>query len=252
MLLKDRTAIVTGAASKRGLGRATAQLFAEHGAKVAILDIDEEQSRLAAAALPGKGHVGLACDVTDHNRCLAVVAVLVEKLGHIDALVNIAGIAQSLKLMEIKAAHYDAVMDVNLRGTFNMTQAVVPHMRHRKSGSIINMASVAGQRGGGLFGGPHYAAAKAGVLGLTKATARELAPDNIRANAICPSLIDTDIFASAPGWTKEREADVLKMIPMGRAGKASEVAGCCLFLASDLSTYVTGSEIDVNGGSHIH
>ena len=102
MLLKDRTAIVTGAASKRGLGRATAQLFAEHGATVAILDIDEEQSRLAAAALPGKGHVGLACDVTDHNRCLAVVAVLVEKLGHIDALVNIAGIAQSLKLMEIK------------------------------------------------------------------------------------------------------------------------------------------------------
>ena len=154
--------------------------------------------------------------------------------------------------MEIKAAHYDVVMDVNLRGTFNMTQAVVPHMRHRKSGSIINMASVAGQRGGGLFGGPHYAAAKAGVLGLTKATARELAPDNIRANAICPSLIDTDIFASAPGWTKEREAEVLKMIPMGRAGKASEVAGCCLFLASDLSTYVTGTEIDVNGGSHIH
>jgi NAD(P)-dependent dehydrogenase (short-subunit alcohol dehydrogenase family) len=252
MLLENRVAIVTGAASKRGLGRATAQLFAEHGAKVAILDLEEEQARLAAAALPGKGHVGMACNVADHNRCIAAVTVLIEQLGHIDILVNIAGISQPLKLMEVTAESYDAVLDVNLRGTLNMTQAVVPHMRRRTSGSIVNMASVAAQRGGGLFGGPHYAAAKAGVLGLTKAAARELAPDNIRVNAICPSLIDTDIVYSAPGWSKEREAEVLKSIPMGRAGKASEVAGCCLFLASDLSTYVTGSEIDVNGGSHIH
>jgi NAD(P)-dependent dehydrogenase (short-subunit alcohol dehydrogenase family) len=252
MLLEGRTAIVTGAASERGLGRATARLFAEHGARVAVLDLEEAAAARAAAALPGSGHLGLACDVTDRTRCLAVATLLIERMGHIDVLVNNAGISQPLKLMEISAQSYDAVLDVNLRGTLNMTQAVVPHMRHRKSGSIINMSSVSAQRGGGIFGGPHYSAAKGGVLGLTKAAARELAPDGIRVNAICPSLIDTDIVRSAPGWTKEREAEVMRSIPMGRAGKAHEVAGCCLFLASDLASYVTGSEIDVNGGSHIH
>jgi NAD(P)-dependent dehydrogenase (short-subunit alcohol dehydrogenase family) len=252
MLLTGRTAIITGAASKRGLGRATAHLFAEHGARVAILDLDEEQSRIAAADLPGEGHLAFACDVTDHARCVAVAAVVIGEFRHVDILVNNAGISQPLKLMDIRRESYDAVLDVNLLGTLNMTQALVPHMRHRKSGSIINMASVSAQRGGGIFGGPHYSAAKGGILGLTKAAARELAPDGVRVNAICPSLIDTDIVHSAPGWTREREAEVMKSIPMGRAGKASEVAGCCLFLASDLSSYVTGSEIDVNGGSHIH
>jgi NAD(P)-dependent dehydrogenase (short-subunit alcohol dehydrogenase family) len=172
--------------------------------------------------------------------------------GQIDVLVNNAGISQPLKLADIKPEAYDAVLDVNLRGTLYMTQAVIAHMRGRKSGSIVNLSSVSAQRGGGIFGGPHYSAAKGGILGLTKAAARELAPDNVRVNAICPSLIDTDIVHSAPGWTTEREAETLKSIPMGRAGKAREVAGCALFLASDLSSYVTGTEVDVNGGSHIH
>jgi NAD(P)-dependent dehydrogenase (short-subunit alcohol dehydrogenase family) len=174
------------------------------------------------------------------------------ELGRIDVLVNNAGISQPLKLMDIDPKSYDAVLDVNLRGTLYMTQAVLPAMRARKAGSIVNLSSVSAQRGGGIFGGPHYSAAKGGILGLTKAAARELAPDGIRVNAICPSLIDTDIIHSAPGWTKERETEVMRSIPMGRAGKAHEVAGCALFLASDLSSYVTGSEIDVNGGSHIH
>ena len=249
MLLKDRTAIVTGAASKRGIGRATARLLAEHGARVAVLDLDEEASRITAAALSGRGHTGIACDVTDRGRCLAAVTVVVERFGHVDILVNNAGISQPLRLMQIEPDNYDAVLDVSLRGTLYMTQAVVPHMRHRKSGSIINMSSVSAQRGGGIFGGPHYSAAKGGILGLTKAAARELAPDNIRVNAICPSLIDTDIAAT---MSDERRKEVMASIPMGRPGRAEEVAGCCLFLASDLSSYVTGSEIDVNGGSHIH
>jgi NAD(P)-dependent dehydrogenase (short-subunit alcohol dehydrogenase family) len=156
------------------------------------------------------------------------------------------------RIAAITQQNYDAVLDVNLRGTLYMTQAVLAAMRSQKAGSIINMASVSAQRGGGIFGGPHYSAAKGGVLGLTKAAARELAPDNIRVNAICPSLIDTDIVHSMPGWTAQRQAEVMASIPMGRAGTAREVAGCCLFLASDLSSYVTGSEIDVNGGSHIH
>lgn len=252
MLLADRTAIITGAASKRGLGRATAKMFAEHGCRVAILDLDEAQCAEAAGTLAGKGHLAMACNVVKKADCLAAVERVLAAFGKLDILVNIAGISQARKLMEIEPENYDAVLDVNLRGTLYMTQAVIPHMRARKSGSIINLSSVSAQRGGGIFGGPHYSAAKGGVLGLTKAAARELAPDNIRVNAICPSLIDTDIVNSGPGWTEERKAQVMASIPMGRAGRPDEVAGCCLFLASDLSTYVTGSEIDINGGSHIH
>ena len=252
MLLKDRIAIITGAGSKRGLGRATAQLFAEHGARIAVLDLKQADAADTVSTLAGKGHIAIACNVTSREACLAAVAEVIKTAKQIDILVNNAGISQPLRLAEITPETYDAVLDVNLRGTLYMTQAVLPHMRARKAGAIVNLASVAGQRGGGIFGGPHYAAAKAGVLGLTKAVARELAPDGIRVNAICPSLIDTDIVHTAPGWTAERAAEVLKTIPMGRAGRPSEVAGCALFLASDLSSYVTGSEVDVNGGSHIH
>jgi NAD(P)-dependent dehydrogenase (short-subunit alcohol dehydrogenase family) len=131
-----------------------------------------------------------------------------------------------------------------------MSQALIPHMRARGTGSIVNMSSVSAQRGGGIFGGPHYSAAKGGILGLTKAMARELAPDGVRSNAICPGFIDTDITAGK--LTNEMRAQVLAGIPMGRAGTARDVAGCALFLASDLSAYVTGSEVDVNGGSLIH
>lgn len=252
MLLKGKVAIITGAGSKRGIGRACARLFAEHGARIAILDIDEAAAGDSAASLPGSGHIAAGCNVADAASCMAAVAKVLEATGRLDALVNNAGISRSTKLADITPQGYDEVLDVNLRGTLYMTQAVLPAMRAQKSGSIVNLASVAGQRGGGIFGGPAYAASKGGVLGLTKAAARELAPDNIRVNAVCPSLIDTDIVFSAPGWTKEREAAVMATIPMGRPGKASEVAGCCLFLASDLSAYVTGSEVDVNGGSHIH
>ncbi|WP_300442261.1 SDR family NAD(P)-dependent oxidoreductase [uncultured Mameliella sp.] len=250
MLLKDRTAIITGAASPRGLGKATAQLFAEHGARVAILDLDGEAARAAAAGLPGEGHVGLACDVTSKPQCEAAAKAAIDGLGQVDILVNNAGITQPLKLMQIEPQNYEAVTDVNLRGTLYMSQAMIPHMRNRKTGSIVNISSVSAQRGGGIFGGPHYSAAKAGILGLTKAMARELAPDGIRSNAICPGFIATDITGSA--LTDEMMEQILSGIPMGRAGQASDVAGCCLFLASDLSAYVTGSEVDVNGGSLIH
>jgi NAD(P)-dependent dehydrogenase (short-subunit alcohol dehydrogenase family) len=165
-------------------------------------------------------------------------------------LINNAGITHPARLMDVTDALYDKIMDVNMRGIFFMTQAVVPAMRAQKSGSIVNMSSVSAQRGGGVFGGSPYAAAKGAVLGYTKATARELGPDNIRANAICPSMIDTDITGGA--LTPARKQDILNGIPMGRLGTADEVAGCYLFLASDLSSYITGSELDINGGSHIH
>ncbi|SUB02099.1 3-oxoacyl-[acyl-carrier-protein] reductase FabG [Pannonibacter phragmitetus] len=248
-LLKGRFAVITGAASPRGLGKATAQLFAEHGATVAILDLDAAAAEAAAADL-GAGHVGLACNVTDKTACEAAVRELESRWGRVDVLVNNAGITQPLKIMDIAPQNYDAVLDVNLRGTLYMSQAVIPGMRARKSGSIVNLSSVSAQRGGGIFGGPHYSAAKAGILGLTKAMARELAPDTIRVNAICPGFIATDITAGK--LTPDMKEMILAGIPMGRAGTASDVAGCALFLASDLAAYCTGTEVDVNGGSLIH
>ncbi|MGF1563708.1 MAG: SDR family NAD(P)-dependent oxidoreductase [Geminicoccaceae bacterium] len=248
-LLQDKYAVVTGAASARGLGKATAQLFVDHGATVAVLDLDAAAAEAAAADL-GSGHIGLPCDVTDKAACARAIASVLAAWGRIDILVNNAGITQPLKIMEIAPENYDAVTDVNLRGTLYMSQAVIPGMRARTSGSIVNMSSVSAQRGGGIFGGPHYSAAKAGVLGLTKAMARELAPDNVRVNAICPGFIATDITAGR--LTPEMNAQILAGIPMGRTGTASDVAGCALFLASDLAAYCTGTEVDVNGGSLIH
>ncbi len=248
-LLDGRCAIVTGAASPRGIGRATARLFAEHGARVALLDLEAEAVRAAASGIEGD-HVGLVCDVRDPGACRRAVEELFARWGAIDVLVNNAGITQPLKLLDIRPEDYEAVLDVNLRGTLNMSQAVVPAMRRGRRGAIVNISSVSAQRGGGVFGGPHYAAAKAGILGLTKAMARELAADGIRVNAVCPGFVDTDITAGR--LDEEQRRRILDGIPLGRAGEAREIAGCCLFLASDLAGYVTGAELDANGGLLIH
>ncbi|CAN1524491.1 FabG Dehydrogenases with different specificities (related to short-chain alcohol dehydrogenases) [Rhabdaerophilaceae bacterium] len=250
MLLKGQIAIITGGASKRGLGLAIARLFADHGAHIAILDLDLAAAQEAIAALHGDGHLAIACDVTVRRQCDAAVEGVLQRYGRVDILVNNAGITSPQRVMQVDDATYDRVFDINMRGTLHMTQAVVPAMQAQKSGSIVNMSSVSAQRGGGVFGGSHYSAAKGAILGYTKACARELGPDNIRVNAICPSMIDTDITGGA--LTEERRADIRKTIPMGRIGEAHEVAGCALFLASSLASYVTGSEIDINGGSHIH
>ncbi|RVU18762.1 SDR family NAD(P)-dependent oxidoreductase [Methylobacterium oryzihabitans] len=249
MLLSDKVCVITGAASLRGIGRATARLFAEHGGKVVILDLDAGQAEEAARDL-GPGHLGLACNVTDKAACLAAADEIVSRLGRIDVLINNAGITQPLKIMDIAPENYDAVTDVNLRGTLYMSQAVIPQMRQQRSGSIVCMSSVSAQRGGGIFGGPHYSAAKGGVLGLCKAMARELGPDGIRANSVTPGLIQTDITGGK--LTDELKADIIKGIPLARLGVADDVAKACLFLASDLSSYTTGAVIDVNGGMLIH
>jgi NAD(P)-dependent dehydrogenase (short-subunit alcohol dehydrogenase family) len=228
---------------------ATARMFAREGGKVAILDLDAGQAKAAAAEV-GNQHIGLACDVTDLDQCRSAIDEVLAAFGQIDVLVNNAGISQPLKLMDIKPENYEAVTDVNLRGSLYMSQAVVPHMRSRRSGSIICLSSVSAQRGGGIFGGPHYSAAKGGVLGLAKAMARELGPDGIRVNSITPGLIQTDITAGK--LTDEMKKEILKGIPINRLGEADDVAGACLFLASDLSGYITGAVIDVNGGMLIH
>lgn len=155
MLLKDRTVLITGAASPRGLGLACARLFAEHGAKVQISDLTAEAAAAAAASLPGSGHHGARCDVTRRADCEAIVAQALAAWGRIDVLVNIAGITSPQRLMEVDDATYDRIFDVNMRGTLYMTQAVVPPMRKPQRGSIVNLSSVSAQRGGGVFGGSH-------------------------------------------------------------------------------------------------
>jgi NAD(P)-dependent dehydrogenase (short-subunit alcohol dehydrogenase family) len=152
--------------------------------------------------------------------------------------------------MEIAPENWQRVVDVNMTGVLYLSQAFVPHMRSRKQGSIACMSSVSAQRGGGIFGGPHYSAAKAGVLGLAKAMARELGPDGIRVNCVTPGLIQTDITGDK--LTPDMRADIVKGIPLGRLGDADDVARIYLFLASNLSSYVTGAVIDVNGGMLIH
>ena len=249
MLLEDKVAVITGAASVRGIGKATARLFAQHGARVAILDLNAEAA-IAAAADIGSQHFGLPCDVTNKAACERAANAVIERLGRVDVLINIAGIIQPLKIMDIQPANYEAVTDVSLRGTLYMSQSLIPHMRSRKAGSIVCMSSVSAQRGGGIFGGPHYAAAKAGVLGLARAMARELGADNIRVNSVAPGLIRTDITSGE--LPPEMSIEILKGIPLNRWGDPADVAKCCLFLASDLSSYVTGVTLDVNGGMLIH
>jgi NAD(P)-dependent dehydrogenase (short-subunit alcohol dehydrogenase family) len=249
MLLKNKIAVISGAAGKRGIGLATARLFAAHGARVAILDLDAAACVEAAGSV-GAEHLGLACDVRRRDDCERAIAAAVARFGRVDILINNAGISQPLTIMEIEPAQWDAVMDVNLRGVLHLSQAVIPHMRAQRAGSIACTASIAGQRGGGIFGGPHYSASKAGVMGLAKNMARELAPDGIRVNCVAPSLIETDITSGK--MSDEQKRAIAASIPLGRLGTVEDVAGAFLFLASDLAAYVTGAVIDVNGGMLIH
>ncbi|MBV9531984.1 MAG: glucose 1-dehydrogenase [Bradyrhizobium sp.] len=253
MLLRGRTAVISGAASPRGIGLATARRFVAEGARVAILDIDGAAAEVAAGNLDPVSagpHLGVECNVADRESCASAIDTVIGAFGEIDVLINNAGITQPVKLLDITPSDWERIQDVNLKGVLFLSQAVIPHMRRRKGGSIACMSSVSAQRGGGIFGGPHYSAAKAGVLGLAKAMARELGPDGIRVNCVTPGLIGTDITAGK--LTDNMKSKILEGIPLGRLGEASDVAGIYTFLASDLSAYVTGAVIDVNGGMLIH
>ena len=249
MLLKDQVALITGGAGLNGLGFATARLMAAQGARVVICDLERADPAGAAAQL-GAGHLGLVADVTDKASCEAAVKAALQAFGRIDTLVNNAGITQPVKTLEITGSDYDRILDVSLRGTLYMSQAVLPTMQQQGCGSIICISSVSAQRGGGILGGPHYSAAKAGVLGLAKAMAREFGPQNIRVNCITPGLIGTDIIKGK--LTEEKKAEIAETIPLARLGRADDIAGACVYLASPLSSYCTGITLDVNGGMLIH
>lgn len=249
MLLTNKTAVISGAAGARGIGFATAKTFAAQGARVAILDLDGVGAKNAAAEL-GPDHIGVACDVTNKADCERAIAEVLKAFGQVDILVNNAGITQAIKVWDIDPDSWDRIQDVNLKGVLYLSQAVMPHMRARKSGAISCMSSVSAQRGGGILGGAHYSAAKAGVLGLAKAMARELGNDGIRVNCVTPGLIQTDINAGK--ISDEKRVEILAGIPLNRLGIPQDVANIFLFLSSDLSGYVTGAVIDVNGGMLIH
>lgn len=248
-LLEGKVAIVSGAASQRGLGYATARMFALHGARIVILDLDDKAALDAADSI-GPGNLGIACNVTDRAACQAAADRVVKQFGRIDILINNAGITQPVKIMDVTPQDWDRLLDVNLKGVLFLSQAVIPQMKAQRSGSIACTSSVSAQRGGGILGGPHYSAAKAGVLGLAKAMARELGHDGIRVNCVTPGLIATDINAGKIPDAKMGE--ILAGIPLNRVGVPDDVAGAFLFLASDLSAYITGAVIDVNGGMLIH
>jgi NAD(P)-dependent dehydrogenase (short-subunit alcohol dehydrogenase family) len=249
MLLKDRVAIVTGGASVRGIGLATARALSAQGARVAIIDLNADAAQRAAKEL-GNGHRGYSCDVSSHEQCRQVVATIRAEMGAADSLLAFAGISRSTRFLDVTPEECETVMQVNLHGTMNICQAVVPGMIERGGGSIVCVGSIAAQRGGGVFGGTHYSASKGGVQGLAKAMARELAPHKIRVNAIAPGLIETDIFEGK--LTEARKAEIAATIPLSRVGQPSDVANVCVFLASDWASYVTGVVLDINGGLHIH
>jgi len=249
MLLTDKVAIITGAAGANGLGFATARKMAEQGARVAVLDLARADPQAAAARLSGN-HLGLVADVIDKASCDAAVAAVKAHWGRVDILVNNAGITQPAGTLDISDADYDRILDVSLRGTLHMSQAVLPVMTAQGSGAIVCISSVSAQRGGGILGGPHYSAAKAGVLGLARAMAREFGPHGVRVNCIAPGLIETDI--NKDKISTERKAEIAREIPLARLGGPDDVAGACVFLASDLAAYCTGVTLDVNGGMLIH
>lgn len=249
-LLEGKVAIVTGAA--RGIGEAIAVKFAEHGAHIAftyVSDSSGDRAKALEQKLTEKGVKAKAyqSNAGDYNQCEQMVNDVMATFGTVDVCVNNAGISKDNLLLRITPEQWDEVMQTNLKSVFNMTRLVMRPMMKARNGSIINMSSIIGIRGNA--GQSSYAASKAGIIGFTKSVAHELGSRNVRCNAIAPGFIETDMTH----YLKEGEAATafLEKIPLGRFGKGDEVADACLFLASDMSSYITGQVISTCGGLNI-
>jgi 3-oxoacyl-[acyl-carrier protein] reductase len=236
--LEGKTALVTGGG--RGIGRAICLLFAREGARVAVADLDPRTAGQTAAdlAIPG---LGLQLDVTRKAQVQETVARVLAEFGQLDVLVNNAGYVTYSTFEDCTEETWHLILDINLKGTFLCSQAVISHMKERRGGAIINLSSLAA-KSGGLAAGPPYAAAKAGVSALTIGLARYLAPHRVRVNAIAPGVIDTAMTRSP------QHDQMVPTIPLGEKGRPEDVANCALFLAGEDSRHVTGEIIDVNGG----
>jgi 3-oxoacyl-[acyl-carrier protein] reductase len=241
--LKGKVAIVTGGG--QGIGKAIAMELARSGSDVAVVDVNEEQARQAGEEIRALGVRSLAqkVDVSDFTAVIAAVQEVVDHLGRIDILVNNAGVTRDTLLLRMKPEDWDFVLGVNLKGTFNYTAAVLPKMVKQRDGRIVNVASVMG-----LIGNPgqaNYSASKAGVIGLTRTTAKEVASRGINVNAVAPGFIESAMTQKLP---EAARAEILKRIPMGRTGQPADVAGAVVFLVSDLARYVTGHVLVIDGG----
>ncbi len=244
MLLKGKTALITGAS--RGIGRAIALRFAEEGCNIAFTYLEtEDLARQTCAELQEKGVSAKAyvSDAANFEAAHQVVNQVIADFGTIDILVNNAGITRDILILRMAEKQWDDVLNVNLKSAFNYIHAVTPFMLRKRNGSIISMSSVVGLNGNA--GQANYAASKAGLVALTKSTAKELGSRGIRANCIAPGFIDTDMTASV---SESMHKEYIHMIPMRRMGTPEDVAGVALFLASDLSGYVSGEVLQVNGG----
>jgi 2-hydroxycyclohexanecarboxyl-CoA dehydrogenase len=253
MTVTDLTAVVTGAASRRGIGRATAHALAATGWNVAVLDLDEAAAKDTAdgiAAAHGVRAVGLACDVTDETSVATAVDTLTADAPPVGALINNAGITSPTRFLDVAGAEWDRIFAVNVRGAYNITRRLAPGMAERGFGRIVFLSSVSAERGGGVFGGVAYSAAKAAQLGFARALARELGPQGVTVNSVAPGLIDTDITGGA--LEGERKEALLAGIPVGRNGRVADVADLITYLCREESGYITGATYDVNGGAHIH
>ena len=251
MLLDDKVAIITGGA--RGIGRGIALKFADEGCSVAIADVNMTEANVTLAELAKKGKEGLAieCDVSDSQQVRNMVDKVIKKFGKIDILINDAGIHPAqYTLLDIPEKEWDRVMDVDLKGEFLCCQAVAPHMMKRKYGKIVNISSLSASTP--QHPSAHYSAAKAGVVGLTYDLASELASYNICVNCIQPGAVRTPLWDGSLAGVKDKDAffaDLAqKNIPLRRLGSTEDLAGAALFLASDLSAYVTGVILLVTGG----
>jgi 3-oxoacyl-[acyl-carrier protein] reductase len=243
MRLKNKVSIITGAA--QGIGLATALKFAEEGATVIVCDMKPAGVDAALAMVRARGAQaqGFAVNVTDRAGLDAMVAAVKDHYGHIDVLVNNAGITKDARLQKMTLEQFDAVIDVNLRGVFHASQAVLPTMVAQGAGVILNASSVVGIYGN--FGQTNYAASKFGVIGFTKTWSRELGPKGIRVNAVAPGFVETPILATIPDKVLQQ---MREQVPLHRLGKPEEIANVYAFLASDEASYVNGAVIEVSGG----
>jgi 3-oxoacyl-[acyl-carrier protein] reductase len=246
MRLRDKISIITGSA--RGIGRATALKFAAEGAHVVVCDLDQASIDAVVKTITGQGGKasGFVVDVTDRSSIDAMVSAVIAKCGRIDTLVNNAGIVQDARMINMTDDQFDKVIDVNLKGTYNCAKAVIDAMLMQQSGVILNASSVVGIYGN--FGQTNYAASKFGVIGMAKTWAREFGRNGIRANAVCPGMIETDIIKGIPDKVLQSITD---RVPLGRLGKPEEIANTYAFLASDEASFINGAVIEVSGGGTI-
>ncbi|RAS80388.1 SDR family NAD(P)-dependent oxidoreductase [Priestia endophytica] len=248
--LKDRVAIITGSGSKKGIGRTIALTLAKQGASVVVADLNADgiQDTVQTIQNGGGKALGIELNVTSKESVDAMVETVLNEYGRIDILVNNAGISQKVTVEDMTVEDMAKVFNVNMFGLFLCTQAVLEPMKKQKFGRVVSLSSVSAKRGGGVFGGAHYSASKAAVLGFSKNLAREVAVEGITVNCVAPGLVNTEIWKSLP---KEDADNVIAGIPMGRPGETEEIASTIAFLASEEASYITGEEIDINGGSHM-